>query len=99
MKDLGSLDRDELIQIVLDQHRQIEQLRVEIEQLKRRGGAAPFSKGTRKADPKPPGRKPGQGYFRFREAPPLAEAAENNSGAGLGVMLPRLRRSAGRSTA
>jgi transposase len=76
MKDLGSLDRDELIQIVLDQHRQIEQLRVEIEQLKRRGGAAPFSKGTRKADPKPPGRKPGQGYFRFREAPPLAEAAE-----------------------
>jgi hypothetical protein len=31
MKDLGSLDRDELIQIILDQHRQIEQLRVEIE--------------------------------------------------------------------
>ena len=44
----------------------IEQLRREIEQLKRRGGAAPFSKGTRKPDPKPPGRKPGQGFFRFR---------------------------------
>lgn len=47
----------------------IEQLRAEIEQLKRRGGAAPFSKGTRKTDPKPPGRKPGEGFFRFRGAP------------------------------
>ena len=50
----------------------IEQLRAEIEQLKRRGGAAPFSKGTRKSDPKPPGRKPGQGFFRFRGAPEQA---------------------------
>jgi transposase len=76
MRDLGSLDRDELIQIILDQHRLIEQLRVEIEQLKRRGGAAPFSKGTRKTDPKAPGRKPGQGYFRFREAPSPVQALE-----------------------
>jgi len=76
MKDLGLLDRDELIQIILDQRRLIEQLRAEMEQLKRRGGAAPFSKGTRKANPKPPGRKPGQGYFRFRGAPALAEALE-----------------------
>ena len=36
----------------------IEELRAEIEQLKRRG-RAPFSKGIRKTDPKPPGRKPG----------------------------------------
>ena len=47
----------------------IDHLRAEIEQLKRRGGAAPFSKGTHKTDPKPPGRKPGQGFFRFRNAP------------------------------
>lgn len=69
MEQLESLSREELIQIILDQHRMIEQLRAEIEQLKRRAGAAPFSKGTRKPDAKPPGRKPGQGFFRFRNAP------------------------------
>lgn len=69
MDNLESLSRGELIQVILDQHRMIEQLRAEIEQLKRRGGAAPFSKGTRKPNPKPPGRKPGQGFFRFRGAP------------------------------
>src|SRR4051795_2099553 len=31
--------------------------------------AAPFSKGRRKAQPKRPGRKPGQGQFRFRNPP------------------------------
>src|SRR3954447_23394715 len=31
--------------------------------------AAPFSKGRRKAQPKPPGRKPGQGRFTFRTLP------------------------------
>src|SRR3954451_15834133 len=31
--------------------------------------AAPFSKGRRKAQPKPPGRKPGQGHFTFRTLP------------------------------
>jgi len=66
---LESLSRDELIQIIVDLHRMIEQQRAEIEQLKRRGSAAPFSKGTRKPDPKPPGRKPGQGFFRFRNPP------------------------------
>jgi len=40
-----------------------------MEQLKKRGSAAPFSKGKRKINPKVPGRKPGQGYFRFRTAP------------------------------
>ncbi len=44
----------------------------DIEQLKKRGSAAPFSKGTRKSNPKPPGRKPGQGYFRFRKEPEQA---------------------------
>lgn len=69
MQQLDSLTRDQLIQIIVDQHRMIEQLRAEIEQLKRKVGAAPFSKGERKQDPKPPGRKPGQGFFRFRDAP------------------------------
>ncbi len=75
MDDLDSLSREQLIQIILDQHRMIEQLRAEVEQLKRRGGAAPFSKGTRKPDPRPPGRKPGQGFFRFRSAPEAAAVA------------------------
>ena len=69
MEQLESLSRGELIEIILDLHRMIDQQRAEIEQLKRRGGAAPFSKGTHKPDPKPAGRKPGQGFFRFRNAP------------------------------
>ena len=44
--------------------------------MKKRGSAAPFSKGTRKSDPKTPGRKPGQGYFRFRAAPEQAKKEE-----------------------
>jgi transposase len=69
LEQLESLSREQLIQVILDQHRMIQELRAEIEQLKRRGGAAPFSKGTHKTDPKAPGRKPGQGFFRFRSAP------------------------------
>jgi hypothetical protein len=60
LEQLDSLSREQLMQIILDQHRMIEQLRAEIEQLKRRSGAAPFSKGTNKPNPKPPGRKPGR---------------------------------------
>lgn len=70
------MSREQLIQIILDQYRMIGQLRTEIEQLKRRSGAAPFSKGMRKPDPKAPGRKPGQGWFRFRTAPEEAALAE-----------------------
>lgn len=69
LERLESLSRDELIQIIVDLHRMIEQQRAEIEQLKHRGGAAPFSKGMHRANPKPPGRKPGQGFFRFRILP------------------------------
>jgi transposase len=79
LDSVDSLSREQLIQVILDQHRMIEQLRAEIEQLKRRGGAAPFSKGRSKPNPKPPGRKPGQGFFRFRNAPeetPGTEAIE-----------------------
>jgi hypothetical protein len=69
--DLADLDRDALIALVLKQAAMIEALRAEIEALKRSGKrqAAPFSKGTRKKDPGKPGRKPGQGLFKTREAP------------------------------
>jgi hypothetical protein len=43
LERLETLDREALIQIILDQQRMIEELRAEIEQLKRRGSAAPFS--------------------------------------------------------
>ncbi|MGH9653487.1 MAG: IS66 family transposase, partial [Bryobacteraceae bacterium] len=72
------LSREELLEIVASQQRTIEEqqrliaeLRDEVEQL-RRGGkrqAAPFSKGKRVENPKPPGRKPGQGPFTRRAAP------------------------------
>src|SRR3954451_4076698 len=56
----------------------VEELRVENAALKSHLGqrqrdakrsAAPFSKGRRKAQPKRPGRKPGQGHFSFRTLP------------------------------
>jgi hypothetical protein len=76
--DLQSLSRDDLIAWVVRQQRQIaeltaavETLRGEVERLTRDGKrqAAPFSKGTRVAHPKTPGRKPGQGPFRYRTPP------------------------------
>src|SRR5919201_1330898 len=78
-KDLPALSREELLALVVELQRQIaewrasnEALRAEIEQLKGGGKrqAAPFSRGTRVTDPKSPGRKPGSGTFRDREAPP-----------------------------
>ena len=71
-KDLPALSREELLALVVEWPRQITEWRAEIDQLKRGGKrqAAPFSKGTRIAEPKPPGRTPGAGPFRSREAPP-----------------------------
>jgi transposase len=70
--DLTSVSREDLLALVAELQRQVAELRAEIDQLKRSGKrqVAPFSKGTRVADPKPPGRKPGAGPFRYREAPP-----------------------------
>lgn len=76
MQHLESLSREQLLQIILDQQRLIEELRREIDQLKRRGSAAPFSKGTHKSDPQPPGRKPGEGIFRRRTEPPSDPGVE-----------------------
>jgi transposase len=71
MADLESLSREELMALILEQQRLIGELRDEIERLKRsqQRSAAPFSKGQRKAHPKRPGRKPGQGPFARRSAP------------------------------
>lgn len=76
---LPMLSREDLLALVAELQHQIaaltatnEALRAEIDQLKRGGKrqAAPFSKGTRVTEPKPPGRKPGSGTFCYREAPP-----------------------------
>lgn len=74
----ANLDRAALIAIILQQAAIIEQLRAEIEQLKRGHArqAAPFSKGKPVANPKKPGRKPGQGLFRHREPPAPEQLSE-----------------------
>lgn len=75
---LTSLSRDELLALVAKQQHQIavltariEALQAEIERFTRsaKRQAAPFSKGTRVATPKRPGRKPGSGPFCYREPP------------------------------
>jgi transposase len=77
LEQLEEFSREELIQVIMELRRVNQRLQAEIEELKRRGGAAPFSKGKRKPDPKPPGRKPGQGFFRFRSGPESAEVRES----------------------
>ncbi len=76
---LHALSREDLLALVAEWHRQIGELRASHEALRaesdhlKRGGkrqAAPFSKGTGVPAPKPPGRKPGVGPCRSREAPP-----------------------------
>jgi len=64
MPDLDSLNRTELIRLIRELLRQIEELR-----RKEHRSAAPFSKGKRKEHPKRPGRKPGEGNFRRRSRP------------------------------
>jgi hypothetical protein len=56
MRDVEALDREELIRIIPDRQRLIEQRRAEIEQWKRRGSAATFSKGKRRLPTKSSGR-------------------------------------------
>ena len=60
MPDLDSLSRDDLIRLILELQRQIEDLRKQNVELRRKDkrSAAPFSKGERKKNPKRPGRKP-----------------------------------------
>lgn len=81
-RNIESLSHDELVELVKRLAEQNEELRAIIEEQRReieelrRGGkrqATPFSKGTRSKNPKPPGRKPGQGSFRHREPPAPAD--------------------------
>lgn len=76
--DLAFLSRDDLLAVVAKRPRQVAEWRAEIEELTRGGKrpAAPCSRGTRVAAPTPPGRQPGAGPFRDREAPPPAAITE-----------------------
>jgi len=84
-EETASLSREDLVGLVAHQQRQIGQLTATIEELRaeiarlQRGAkrqAAPFSKGSRVANPKRPGRKPGSGTFSFRQAPQPEEITE-----------------------
>ena len=77
---LPTLSREELLALVAELQDQIAAVRAEVDELKRGGKrqAAPFAKGARVAEPKRPGRKPGAGTFRDREAP-LPEAITERS--------------------
>src|SRR5512142_3397791 len=86
LKELAQLGKQALLAFVAQLltelaalHARVEELRTEnatlrtqLDQRARdaKRQAAPFSKGKRKAQPKRPGRKPGQGRFRFRTLPP-----------------------------
>jgi transposase len=76
--DLAKLGRDELVALILEQAAAIAALRAKVEELTRSGKrqAAPFSKGTRARAPRRPGRKPGQGMFKRREAPAPEQLSE-----------------------
>src|SRR3954465_510401 len=85
--DLAALDRDALIGLVRKLVAEVESLRAEVETLKRSGKrqAAPFSKGSRVKAPKTPGRKPGQGMFKRREAPAPESLSEPPIGVPVAV--------------
>jgi transposase len=76
--DFSDLDRAALIALILQRAAPLEQLGAEIERLRRGNArqAAPFSEGRPVPDPKTPGRKPGQGPFKRREAPALEQLSE-----------------------
>jgi transposase len=84
-EDIGSLSREELLDLVARLQRQLnelqasnQELRAEVERLSRekKRQATPFSKGSRTKQPKRPGRKPGEGTFSFRQAPSPEEITE-----------------------
>ena len=76
LTDFTALTREELLELARKQSLLIEELRKQIEELRRKfhRQANPFSKNQPKPDPKPPGRKPGQGVFKNRPSPPESPA-------------------------
>ena len=85
LKELAQLGKEALLAFVAQLLTEFVALKVRVEELLAENAAlkaqldqqardakrpaAPFSKGQRKAQPKPPGRKPGQGHFTFRTLP------------------------------
>jgi len=76
--ELSELSVQELIALVMELREQNARLAAEIAALKRRleekersskRQAVPFSKGKKKANPKKPGRKPGEGKFSRGDLP------------------------------
>ena len=80
--NLAGLTRDELIAIIIKQGKFIAEMEKRIDELSRKAGrqASPFSKGEPKTDPKPPGRKRGQGPFTRRASPPEQSTDVKNRG-------------------
>ena len=72
-RELAELSREELARQNAALVALVGELRAEIEQGKRKQQlqAAPYSKGTPVAQPKPAGRQRGEGTFSYRQAPPL----------------------------
>jgi|LakMenEpi03Aug12_release.lakeMendotaPanAssembly.Ray.scaffolds.fasta_scaffold330407_1 hypothetical protein len=71
LDDLGALEREDLVLLIRRLVAENAELRRRIAELERGGNrpAAPFSKNRRKHNPKPSGRKPGEGEFRTRIEP------------------------------
>ena len=71
LPDIASMSSEEKDNLILELFALVVDLRAENDRLKRGGhrSAAPFSKNTSKKNPKPPGRKPGEGNFSRRTAP------------------------------
>ncbi len=78
LEDLDKCSRTELIAIIVEQSRLIDEQGKRIEKLERAAArpAAPFSKGKSKANPKRPGRRKGEGRFE-RRLEPVAEPTDN----------------------
>jgi transposase len=85
LKELTQLGKEALLAFVAPLLTEVAALKARVEELRAENAAlkaqldqqardakrqaAPFSKGQRKAQPKRPGRKPGQGHFTFRTLP------------------------------
>jgi hypothetical protein len=68
---ITNFTKAELIKLVLEQRAEIDRLKVELENLKRKQArqATPFSRNQPKKNPKRSGRKPGVGIFKYRTNP------------------------------
>ena len=73
--DPSTFTKADLLKIVLEQRAEIQRLKTELEALKRKQArvAAPFSRNKPKKNPKPSGRKPGIGLFKYRANPTIEE--------------------------